>query len=108
MFRDGTLIDVCDTFNYRIERFTVTGSGNPVFSSIVGGTQPANGGFNGAFDVAYAPDGSMFAVDWFNHRIQKFDAAGNFLLAFGGYGFPNGSFIFPRGVTVAPERRRSS
>ena len=44
----------------------------------VGGTRPTNGGFNGAFDVAYAPDGSMYAVDWFNHRIQKFDAAGTF------------------------------
>ena len=52
----------------------------PSFSAIVGGTPPANGGFNGAFDVAYAADGSMFAIDWFNHRIEKFDAAGNFLL----------------------------
>jgi DNA-binding beta-propeller fold protein YncE len=101
VFRDGVNVDVCDTFNYRIEQFRVNALGKPYFGSVIGGTRPANGGFNGAFDVAYAPDGSMYAVDWFNHRIQKFDAAGNFLLAFGGYSSNDGSLIFPRGVTVA-------
>ena len=31
-------------------------------SPTIGGTKPANGGFNGAFDVAYGPDGSMYAA----------------------------------------------
>jgi DNA-binding beta-propeller fold protein YncE len=104
VFLDGSFVDVCDTFNYRIQRYTVNAQGAPVWNSIVGGTKPANGGFNGAFDVTYDAAGNIYAVDWFNHRIEKFDANGNFLTAWGGYGSPNGSFIFPRGVTFDPTR----
>jgi DNA-binding beta-propeller fold protein YncE len=42
----------------------------------------------------------MYVSDWFNHRIQKFDAAGNFVASWGGYGTANGSYIFPRGIEV--------
>ena len=104
VFLDGSFVDVCDTFNYRIQRYTVNAQGAPVWSSIVGGTKPVNGGFNGAFDVTYDSAGNIYAVDWFNHRIEKFDANGNFLAAWGGYGSPNGSFIFPRGVTYDQTR----
>jgi sugar lactone lactonase YvrE len=100
VFTDGNLIAVCDTFNYRIQRFSVNASGVPSFHSTIGGTRPADGGFNGAFDVAYGPDGSIYATDWFNHRIQKFTPAGAFVEDWGGYGTPNGSFIFPRGIAV--------
>ncbi len=100
VFMDGRLVSVCDTFNFRIQRFRVNDAGVPSFHSIVGGTPPARGGFNGAFDVAYGPDGTMYAADWFNHRIQKFDANGNVEWAVGRYGTPAGSFIFPRGVVV--------
>ena len=100
VFMDGDLVAVCDTFNYRIQRFSVNASGVPSFLDVLGGTAPANGGFNGAFDVAYGPDGSMYVSDWFNHRIQKFDANGNHVVSWGGYGSPNGSFIFPRGIAV--------
>lgn len=100
VFVDGAgLLNVCDTFGFRINRFTVTG-GVPTFHSVVGGTPPAAGGFNGAFGVGYGPDGSLYAVDWFNHRIQKFDATGQFVLEFGGYGSQPGSLIFPRAVVV--------
>jgi sugar lactone lactonase YvrE len=100
VFMDGNLVAVCDTFNYRIQRFSVNASGVPSFHSLIGGTRPANGGFNGAFDVAYGPDGSIYVTDWFNHRIQKFTAGGVFVDDWGGYGTPNGSFIFPRGIAV--------
>jgi DNA-binding beta-propeller fold protein YncE len=104
VFLDGSFVDVCDTFNYRIQRYTVNAQGAPVWNSIVGGTKPANGGFNGAFDVTYDLAGNMYAVDWFNHRIEKFDGNGNFITAWGGYGTPNGSFIFPRGVAYDATR----
>ena len=100
VFMDGAFVAVCDTFNYRIQRFSVNASGVPSFADVIGGTRPTDGGFNGAFDVAYGPDGSMYVSDWFNHRIQKFDADGNHLASWGGYGTPNGSFIFPRGIAV--------
>lgn len=103
VFLDQGQVDVCDTFNYRIQRFSVSPTGAPSFSSVLGGVRPAAGGFNGAFAVAYGPAGELYAVDWFNHRIEKFDAAGNFVLAWGGYGSPDGSLIFPRDVTVTPD-----
>ena len=71
--------------------------------------RPANGGFNGAFDVAYGPTAELYAVDWFNHRIQKFDAAGNFVWPVGRLRRTNdGSLIFPRDVARHPRRRRWS
>jgi DNA-binding beta-propeller fold protein YncE len=103
VFMDQGQIDVCDTFNYRIQRFSVSPTGVPTFSSVVGGVRAAAGGFNGAFAVGYGPGGELYAVDWFNHRIEKFDGAGNLLLTWGGYGAPNGSLIFPRDVTVTPD-----
>ena len=72
---DGAFVDVCDTFGFRIQRYCVSG-GAPVWSSILVGTPPADGGFNGPFAIAYGPAGELFVVDWFNHRIQKFDADG--------------------------------
>jgi DNA-binding beta-propeller fold protein YncE len=103
VFLDGPLVDVCDTFNYRIQRFSVGAGGAPSYDSTVGGVQPTAGGFNGAFDVAFAPNGQMYTVDWFNHRIQKFTADGTFLTQWGGYGSKDGSLIFPRGVVVTPD-----
>ncbi len=100
VFRDGSFIDVCDTFNFRIQRFRVKGTGVPVFDSVIGGKAPTKGGFNGAFDVAYGPNGAMYATDWFNHRIQRFNASGDLVWSRGRYGSPDGSFIFPRGVVV--------
>ena len=100
VFLDGSAVGVCDTFNYRIQLLSVNGSGVPSYGSTLGGVQPTNGGFNGPFDVAFAPNGQMYVADWFNHRIQRFAADGSFLGAWGGYGTPNGSFIFPRGIAV--------
>jgi DNA-binding beta-propeller fold protein YncE len=100
---DGPLVNVCDTFNYRIQRYTVSASGVPSFSGLLGGTRPAQGGFNGAFAVDIGPDGTIYAVDWFNHRIQTFDSSGNFVSEFGGYSSKPGSLIFPRDVLVSAD-----
>jgi DNA-binding beta-propeller fold protein YncE len=100
VFIDGKLVDVCDTFNFRIQRFKVV-SGHLRYHSTIGGRKPSNGGFNEPWDVAYGPNGVMFVTDSFNHRIEKFNAKGNFVMAWGGYGTPPGSFIFPRGIAVS-------
>ena len=99
VFMDGRLLAVCDTFNFRIQRLRVAG-GDPRYHSTLGGTRPAKGGFNGPFDVVYGPGGVMYVTDWFNHRIEKFNANGSVDAAWGGYGTPAGSFIFPRGIAV--------
>jgi DNA-binding beta-propeller fold protein YncE len=103
VFLDGANVGVCDTFNYRIQLLSVSGAGVPSYQATLGGVGPADGGFNGPFDVAFAPDGDMYVTDWFNHRIQRFDADGTFLGAWGGYGTPDGALIFPRGIAVSPD-----
>jgi DNA-binding beta-propeller fold protein YncE len=105
VFVDGESLNVCDTFNHRIQRFgrLPSGSGQILYTGVVGGTRPTPGGYNGAFDVAYGPLGELYTVDWFNHRIQKFDADGTFDRQWGGYSSKPGSLIFPRGVAVAAD-----
>ena len=96
-----TEVAVCDTFNFRVSVYDGSGS-TPTYDRTIGGVRPTNGGFNGAFAVAYGPDGSLYVADWFNHRIQKFNAAGDFVTSWGGYGPKDGALIFPRGILVSP------
>jgi sugar lactone lactonase YvrE len=101
LFMDGAMLDVADPYTFSIQRFTIS-SGVLTYSSYLGGTQPATGGFNGAFAATYDSSGDLYAVDWFNDRIQEFGPTGTFLQAWGGYGSKPGSFIFPRGITIEP------
>jgi len=47
-----------------------------------GAAAPA-GTFNEPWGLAVGPDGSVYVADTWNHRIQKFDGTGRFLLAWG-------------------------
>jgi|HubBroStandDraft_6_1064221.scaffolds.fasta_scaffold00526_18 DNA-binding beta-propeller fold protein YncE len=101
LFMDGGLLDVADPYTFSIQRFTIS-AGALTYSSFLGGTQPAAGGFNGAFAATYDSSGDIYAVDWFNDRIQEFSPSGAFVRQWGGYGSKPGSFIFPRGITMQP------
>jgi DNA-binding beta-propeller fold protein YncE len=102
MFAYNSGIAVTDTYNYQVELFTIT-AGNAVEppSILVPGVGPANGGFNGAWSVAYDLNGNLYATDYLNDRVEKFDPSGNFVCQFGMYGNGVGSLEFPRGVAVS-------
>ena len=103
VFVDGDMLGVCDQWSWRIQRFSVDAEGVPQLAGTVGGLPPAPGGFNRPFDAAFAPDGELYAVDWGNHRIQRFSADGDFLGEWGGYGTGPGELIFPRAVAVTAD-----
>jgi len=56
-------------------------SGQLITSFGGAGSQP--GRFNDAWGIAVDDDQNVYVADTFNHRIQKFDSAGNFLAAWG-------------------------
>jgi DNA-binding beta-propeller fold protein YncE len=60
------------------------------------GTAP--GCFNFPMGVDAAADGSVFVADTNNGRLQQFDAAGNFVRAFGRVGYLDGEFLRPKSV----------
>ena len=43
---------------------------------------------------------NLYVVDQHNHRIQKFDSAGNFILMWGKLGTGAGEFNYPYGVAI--------
>nr|WP_210147625.1 hypothetical protein [Aromatoleum bremense] len=45
----------------------------------------------------------MFVADFYNHRIQKFAADGDFLTAFGEKGNGDGEFEHPIAIAVADD-----
>jgi DNA-binding beta-propeller fold protein YncE len=61
------------------------------------------GQFSHPRGVAVGPAGSVYVADSGNHRLQKFDVAGNHLLTWGGQGNGPGQFQEPWGVAVDEE-----
>src|SRR5262245_4772913 len=59
-----------------------------------------NGQFSGASRVATDGSGNVYVVDSGNHRIQNFDASGNFLPTWASNGSGNGQFAPPFGVAT--------
>ena len=72
------------------------------------------GQFNDPWGVAYDAQGNLYVADTWNHRVQKFDTQGNFLLQWGKDGLstspptaedPEPKFWGPRAVAVGPDNR---
>jgi sugar lactone lactonase YvrE len=55
----------------------------PTFVSEWGGVGSAAGQFNQPYGVALDQTGNVYVTDALNHRVQKFDATGSFLMAWG-------------------------
>ena len=64
------------------------------------GVQAEVGEFNSPAGIAVAPDGSVYVADTWNHRVQRFDARGQFLGSWGKLGSGPGQFDRPWGIAV--------
>ena len=65
-----------------------------------GGTGSGDGLFHGPKGVCFDKKGFIYVVDGGNHRVQKFDESGNFVLSFGKMGDYEKEFLNPAGVAV--------
>ena len=66
----------------------------------LGGQGNDDGQFQNPRGVAFDSNNNLYVVDGNNHRIQKFDMTGNYLLQFGNKGTGVGQLSSPRGVTI--------
>jgi len=107
---DG-FVYVADAGNHRIQKFTASGQFVTAWGreSTIDTEMGIPQGFFDPWDVAIAPDGTIYVADTWNHRIQRLDGAGNLINAWGllgeyGPGDPAGESAFygPRGVAVGP------
>ncbi len=107
-------IYVVDSGNDRVQRFTADGEFVAAWGRRSDRKTEAGvvRGFLEPWDVAIAPDGSMYVADTWNHRMQKLDAEGNPVTAWGLFGqyslgdaASQSAFYGPRGVAIGPEGR---
>ncbi len=104
---DGSFY-VADSNNHRIVHYGADGNPTNAWGSF--GDAATNAGVGGTFlepwGVAVSPDGEyVYVADTWNHRIQKFDADGNFITMWGSFGQgADGAFLWgPRDVVVTNE-----
>ncbi len=87
--RDG--LYVADTWNHRVERFSLTGDWK---GSVTG--------FMGPRGVAVGPDGSVWVADTGNNRVVKYDASLQNQQVIGEAGSKPGEFKGPVSIAIAP------
>jgi uncharacterized protein (TIGR03663 family) len=76
---------------------------NVTAKQAIGKNGKEDGAFNAPKNLAFAPDGAMWVVDSGNHRLQKFDATGKFVMALGGDGNLPGQFKEPWGMAIGSD-----
>jgi DNA-binding beta-propeller fold protein YncE len=111
---DGTVY-VADTGNSRVQVFDADGKfvrqfGSPCnLEKAEGCKGDGRGQFSEPWGIAVAPDGAVYVSDLWNHRVEKFDAEGNFLGMWGKWGNTGGAlaevgvFFGPRGVALGQD-----
>ena len=112
--RDG-LVCVADEWDYGLKEYTVQFAGNgapdgAAFKDFMFGTAAGAPGFNSPRGIAVnettgtANSGAIYAVDWWNQRLEKFDANGTYLTKWGQRGTKTepGSINFAWGAAVNP------
>ena len=103
-------IYVADTGNSRIVRFDANGKFLATWGSRTseGEQPPAAGTFFEPWGIALDAQGNVYVADTWNHRIQKFDANGNFKTQWGSFGQLSDAPDYlwgPRGIAIGLDGR---
>jgi len=103
---DGSIY-VADSKDNQIKHFSTGGTLLDAWGSFgsITDENAAGGTFYEPWDVAVAPDGSVYVADTWNHRIQKFTADGDFINSWGFFaqGSSSQGYWGPRSITVDAE-----
>lgn len=93
---------VADTWNHRIQKFDQNGQFLATWGKYGNTADPkaAPGDFFGPRSILIDSRGFAYVADTGNHRLQKFDGAGNFVAAVGGRGTAPGQFNEPVGLAL--------
>jgi outer membrane protein assembly factor BamB len=104
---DGTIFvaDPTNFGNHEIFKLTPDGALAGRFGSK--GTGPAQFGQRGPESIALAPDGTLYALDAENHRVQHLGADGAFLGQFGAANAFRGVAVAPAGDVYVTRGRQS-
>ena len=95
---------VADTWNHRIQKFDSDGKFLSQWGGYASGSPDiAAGKFYGPRSIAIDPSGYVYVADTGNHRVQKFDAVGEPVAAFGQRGTGKGQFSEPVGLAIAAD-----
>jgi len=105
---DGTLY-IADSRNHRVLHLDAQGKVLHQWGRFADGvsTPMEDGTFNEPWGIAVSSDGFVYVTDTWNHRIEKFDGQGKFIMAWGifGQGETPQSFYGPRGLAVDSKGR---
>jgi tripartite motif-containing protein 71 len=95
-------IYVADQYNARITHWQLPGAGGTrlVYGSQFGSKGSGNGQFNLPIAPAVDGNGNVWVTDFYNNRVQKFSASGQFIAAYGSYGTGNGQFKEPGALDI--------
>ncbi len=95
--RQGNL-RVADTHYYRVLTYSPSGE---LLSTLGGTFGQGPGDFGFVTDVADDPQGNLYVSEYGEYdRIQKFTAAGEFILEWGGHGTEIGKFSRPQSMAI--------
>jgi len=95
---DGQFIYVADTWNHRIQKFSV--KGEYITSWGYFGQNEDEYAFWGPRDIAIDSEGNLYISNTGNKRINVFSPKGEFLYKFGSVGYAPGQFDEPVGIAI--------
>lgn len=96
---DGRELLVVDAGNHRINVYDREGR----LRRHIGTAGSGPGQLKYPYDIAMAPDGSLYVAEFGNHRVSRFAADGSFLGLLGRPGTESGEFASPWGVALGPD-----
>ena len=97
VLNDQEELFVSDTYNHRIQVFTLSGKFIRSFGSSESLSMP--------WRMSIGPDRNLYIADWGNDRVCVFSQQGEFLASYGERGSEEGQFVRPVDVVVDSQGR---